>query len=107
LSPNSFAKALADDPSATPLNQLLIELKVIKRVLNGRQHLTPDVERFAAQVSWSILHGDMTEEAYGLPEKAINTAVGGFGNKKWGEPRGMRGLHPNWAPSPDLNIHMF
>ncbi|MFC4259625.1 hypothetical protein ACFOZ5_11345 [Marinobacter lacisalsi] len=102
-----FAKALADDPSATPLSQLSIELKVIKRVLNGSQHLTPDVEKFAAQVSWSILHGDMTEDAYGSPEKAINTAVGLFRSKQWGEPRGMRERHPSWAPSPDLNIHMF
>ncbi|MEP1217444.1 MAG: hypothetical protein ABJM11_16450 [Marinobacter sp.] len=102
-----FAKTLADVPSSTPSSKLTIELKVIKRILNGRQHLTPDIEQFAAQVSWSILHGDMTEEAYGSPDKAINTAISLFRSQKWGEPRGMRELHPNWAPSPELHVHIF
>ena len=102
-----FAKTLADAPSSTPSSQLTIELKVIKRVLNGRRLLTPDIEKFAAQVSWSILHGDMTEDAYGSADKAINTAVSLFRSQKWGEPHGMKDLHPNWAPSPNLNIHLF
>lgn len=103
----SFAKSLADEQSAAPPDKLAIEIKTVRRILNGKLHLEPDIELFAAQVSWSILHGDMTVETYGSVDKAINTAVSLFRNNQWGEPRGMKEMHPSWGPSPDLGIHAF
>ena len=103
----SFVKNLADEQSVAPPDKLQIEIKTVRRVLNGKLHLTPDIEQFAAQVSWSILHGDMALDTYGSADKAINTAVGLFRNNKWGEPRGMRDVHQDWAASPDLAIHAF
>ena len=94
----SFAKSLADEQSVAPPDKLQIEIKTVRRILNSKLNLTPDIEHFAAQVSWSILHGDMTVEAYGSVDKAINTAVGLFRSNQWGEPRGMKEVHPNWPP---------
>ena len=103
----SFAKSLADEQSVAPPDKLQIEIKTVRRILNSKLHLTQDIEHFAAQVSWSILHGDMATEAYGSVDKAINTAVGLFRSNQWGEPRGMKEMHPTWAPSPDISVHVF
>jgi hypothetical protein len=100
----SFVKSVADQQSAAPPDKLQIEIKTVRRLLNGKHPLTPDIEQFAAQVSWSILHGDMTAETYGSVDKAINTAVNLFRGNQWGEPHGMKDFHQNWTPS-DLADH--
>jgi DNA-binding MarR family transcriptional regulator len=99
-----FVKELANQQSAAPPDKLQIEIKIVRRLLNGKLPLTPDIEQFAAQVSWSILHGDMTAETYGSVDKAINTAVRLFRSNQWGEPHGMKEFHQNWTPS-DLADH--
>jgi DNA-binding MarR family transcriptional regulator len=103
----SFAKSLADEQSVAPPDKRLIEIKTARRMLNGKRDLSPDIKRFAAQVSWSILYGDMPLEAYGSVDKAINAAISLIRNGRWSEPRGMKDHHQNWSYSPDLEDDVF